>query len=200
MLNIAITGGIASGKSEASDYLKSLGYTVVDADQMAREITGPGGKAIPYIRDHFGDRFINEDGSLNRAAMRDLVFKNPAKLSLLEAGTTRVVLQDIEKIKAERSNAGDDIIFFDIPLLFEKNEQDNYDAVWVVTADRDIRIARMMQREGIDENMAELIMDAQDTEDKKIEAADYVIYNNGSIAELQRSVDDALAHFTKDYE
>ena len=197
MLNIAITGGIASGKSMTSDYLKSLGYTVVDADQMAREMTGPGGKAIPYIRDHFGDSFILEDGSLDRAAMRDLVFKNPSKLSLLEAGTTKAVLQDIEKIKAERASAGDEIIFYDIPLLFEKNEQDNYDVVWVVTADRDIRIARMMDREGIDEKMAELMMDAQDAEDSKIQAADYVIYNNGSIGELRRSVDDALSHYTK---
>lgn len=197
MLNIAITGGIASGKSMTSDYLRSLGYTVVDADQMAREMTGPGGKAIPYIRDHFGDEYISEDGSLNRAAMRDLVFKNPSKLSLLEAGTTKVVLQDIEKIKADRSLAGDEIIFYDIPLLFEKNEQDNYDAVWVVTADRDIRMSRMMEREGIDEKMAELMMDAQEAEDRKIEAADYVIYNNGSIGELERSVDDALSHYTK---
>lgn len=197
MLNIAITGGIASGKSMTSDYLRSLGYTVVDADQMAREMTGPGGKAIPYIRDHFGDEYISKDGSLNRAAMRDLVFKNPSKLSLLEVGTTKVVLQDIEKIKADRSLAGDEIIFYDIPLLFEKNEQDNYDAVWVVTADRDIRMSRMMEREGIDEKMAELMMDAQEAEDRKIEAADYVIYNNGSIGELERSVDDALSHYTK---
>jgi dephospho-CoA kinase len=200
MLNIAITGGIASGKTMASNYLKSLGYTVVDADEMAREITGPGGKAIPYIRDHFGDNYILEDGSLNRAAMRDLVFKNPAKLSLLEAGTTRVVLQDIEMIKKERERAGDEIVFYDIPLLFEKNEQDNYDAVWVVTADRNIRIARVMERDSIDEKMADLIMDAQEDEDKKIEAADYVIYNNGSLGELERSLDDALAHFTEDSE
>ena len=195
MINIAITGGIASGKSCISDYLKSLGYTVVDADEMAREITGPGGKAIPYILEHFGSEFVNEDGSLNRAAMRDLVFRDPSKLAILEEGTTNVVISDIEKIKKDRQAAGDKILFFDIPLLYEKNQEDNYDAVWVVTADREIRKERLAERDGLDEEMSELIMGAQEEDDKKIESADFVIYNNGSLNELHRSVDDALAHF-----
>ena len=195
MINIAITGGIASGKSMASEYLKNLGYTVIDADEMAREMTGPGGKAMPYIIEHFGREYINEDGSLNRIAMRDLVFNNPAKLSLLEAGTTNVVLADIEKIKKEREKAGDKVIFYDIPLLYEKNQQDKYDAVWVVTAERDIRKHRLVERDAMDDNMAELIMGAQEEEEKKIEDADFVIYNNGDLAELYRSIDDALDHY-----
>ena len=195
MINIAITGGIASGKSMTSEYLKNLGYTVIDADEMAREMTGPGGKAMPYIIEHFGREYINEDGSLNRTAMRDLVFNNPAKLSLLEAGTTNVVLADIEKIKKEREKAGDKVIFYDIPLLYEKNQQDKYDAVWVVTAERDIRKHRLVERDAMDDNMAELIMGAQEEEEKKIEDADFVIYNNGDLAELYRSIDDALDHY-----
>ena len=195
MINIAITGGIASGKSMASEYLKNLGYTVIDADEMAREMTGPGGKAMPYIIEHFGREYINEDGSLNRIAMRDLVFNNPAKLSLLEAGTTNVVLADIEKIKKEREKAGDKVIFYDIPLLYEKNQQDKYDAVWVVTAERDIRKHRLVERDAMDDNMAELIMGAQEEEEKKIEDADFVIYNNGDLSELYRSIDDALDHY-----
>ena len=195
MKNIALTGGIASGKTLTSDYLRMQGYTVIDADEMARDITGPGGKAMPYIAEHFGKEYINEDGSLNRAAMRDLVFKNPDKLSILEKGTTNVVLADIEAIKKDRESAGDEIIFYDIPLLYEKNQQDNYDAVWVVTADRDIRKQRLEERDGLDENMSDLIMDSQEDEDRKIESADFVIYNNGSVTELYRSIDDALDHF-----
>ena len=195
MIKIAITGGIASGKSEADSYLRSLGYTVIDADEMAREMTGPGGKAMPFIEDHFGSEYVNEDGSLNRAAMRDLVFKNPDKLMILEAGTTDVVLEDIEKIKKERDAAGDALIFFDIPLLFEKNQQSNYDAVWVISADSAIRKKRLMQREGMDEYMADLMMDAQESEDTKLAAADFAIYNNGDISELHRAIDDALLHY-----
>lgn len=196
MINIAITGGIASGKSTVTDYLKTLGYTVIDADEMAREITSAGGKAIPYIIEHFGSAYINEDGSLNRAAMRDLVFKNPEKLALLETGTTDVVITEIEQIKKERASAGDEILFFDIPLLYEKNQQDKYDSVWVVTADRQIRIQRLAERDGIDGKMAELIMDSQEEEEIKISSADFVIYNNGSITELYRAVADALDHYS----
>ena len=195
MKTIAITGGIAAGKSIATSYLKNLGYIVIDADEMSRAVTGPGGKAMPFIKEHFGAEYVNEDGSLNRAAMRDLVFKNPGKLMILEAGTTDVVLQDIEKIKEERAAAGDKLLFFDIPLLYEKNQQDKYDAVWVVTADRSIRKERLVARDGMDESMAELMMDSQDDENRKVEDANFVIYNNGSLSELYRSIDDALSHY-----
>lgn len=198
MLNIAITGGIASGKSLTTQYLRNHGYTVIDADEMAREITGPGGKAMPFIIDHFGPDYVNEDGSLNRAAMRDLVFKNPDKLAILEAGTTDVVIEDFEKIKSEREAAGDSIIFYDIPLLFEKNQEEKYDAVWVVTADREIRKKRIIERDGLDDHMADLMIDSQDNEDRKVEAADFAIYNNGDISELYRSIDDALSHYITD--
>ena len=99
MVNVAITGGIGSGKTEVTNYLISKGFTVIDADKMSREMTGAGGKAMPYILEHFGASFIMEDGSLDRAAMRDLVFKDPAKKKLLEEGTTKVVLADIEAIR-----------------------------------------------------------------------------------------------------
>ena len=107
MITIAITGGIGSGKTAVTDYLSKTGYTVVDADKMSREMTSAGGKAIPYIRKHFGPEYILEDGSLNRALMRDLVFKFPEKKKLLEEGTTKVVLEDIEAIKKERAESDD---------------------------------------------------------------------------------------------
>ena len=129
MINIAITGGIGSGKSTVTDYLIEKGYTVIDADAMSRAMTAAGGKAMPYIREHFGPDYINEDGSLNRVAMRDLVFRNPKYKAILEEGTTKVVLEDIEKIKAEKSKAGEKALFFDIPLLFETHQEDNYDLI-----------------------------------------------------------------------
>ena len=192
MITIAVTGGIGSGKTQVTNYLISKGFTVVDADKMSREMTSAGGKAIPYIREHFGPEFILEDGSLDRAKMRDLVFKDPRKKSILEEGTTKVVLEDIEAIKREREASNDKALFFDIPLLFETGSESDYDAVWVVTADYDIRKARVMARDGIDANIIDLIMDSQDGEEKKVERADYVIYNNGTLDELMESVDLAL--------
>ena len=189
MINVAITGGIGSGKTEVTNYLLSKGYTVIDADKMSREMTGSGGKAIPYIREHFGDSFILEDGSLNRAAMRDLVFRDPDKKKLLEDGTTKIVLEDIEAIKKERAACGDKVLFFDIPLLFETGTNVDYDAVLVVTADYEIRKSRVMERDGIDNTIIDLIMDSQEGEERKAAMADFIIFNNGTIEELHDAVD-----------
>lgn len=195
MITIAVTGGIGSGKTEVTNYLISKGYTVVDADRMSREMTSAGGKAIPYIREHFGPAFILEDGSLNRAAMRDLVFKDPSMKKILEEGTTKVVLEDIEAIKKEREASDDKALFFDIPLLFETGSEDDYDAVWVVTADYEIRKKRVMARDGIEPSIIDLIMDSQEGEEKKVQLADRVIYNNGSLDELREAVDSTLRSY-----
>ena len=195
MFTIAVTGGIGSGKTQVTNYLISKGFTVIDADKMSREMTAAGGKAMPYILEHFGPAFVNEDGSLNRVAMRDLVFKDPSKKELLEEGTTKVVLEDIEAIKKERAECGDTVLFFDIPLLFETGTQNDYDAVWVVTADYEIRKQRVMARDGIDAGIIDLIMDSQEGEEQKAAMADLVIYNNGTLEELRRNVDIALLPF-----
>ena len=192
MISIAITGGIGSGKSTVTDYLKSKGFTVVDADAMAREMTSAGGKAMPYIIEHFGLSFVNDDGSLDRGAMRDLVFKHPYQKKILEEGTTKVVLEDIAKIRKEREESGDSALFFDIPLLFETGSENDYDSVWVVTADYEIRKARVMARDGIDPSIIDLIMDTQEGENDKVRRADLVLYNNGSIEDLYGSIDSAI--------
>lgn len=195
MLSIAITGGIGSGKSTVTDYLTKLGYIVIDADKMAREITAPGGKAIPYIRENFGESYIAEDGSMDRAKMRDLIFKDYSKKKLLEEGTTKVVINDIAMIKAQSEKDGVKAMFFDIPLLFENNEQGNYDKVWVVTADHDIRRKRVMRRDGIQENIVDLIIGSQKEDDERTSQADDVIYNNGTIVELHRNIDELIEKY-----
>lgn len=195
MLTVAITGGIGSGKSTVTDYLLSRGFTVIDADKMSRELTSAGGRAIPYIREHFGDSFIAEDGSLDRVKMRDLVFRDPDARALLEAGTTQVVIEDINKIMEEKASHGDSVIFFDIPLLFEKHQEGNYDQIWVITADYNLRAERVMKRDNIEPSVIDLIMDTQEDENRKIAGADLVLYNNGTVEELLDSVDDALNYF-----
>ena len=195
MLSIAITGGIGSGKTCVTDIIRSHGFTVIDADAMSREMTSAGGKAIPYIREKFGPEFIMEDGSLNRAAMRDLIFRDPAKKALLEEGTTKVVLEDIETIRRQKEKAGEKALFFDIPLLFETGTEGEYDAVWVVSADYDVRARRIMERDGIDAGMIGLIMDSQEDEETKKSGADLVISNNGTMEELEQAVEDALMSY-----
>ena len=193
MITIAITGGIGAGKTTVTEHLISKGYTVIGADKMSREMTGPGGKAMPYILEHFGPDFINSDGSLNRGAMRDLVFQEPKYKAILEEGTTKVVLEDIEKIKQEKASSGEKALFFDIPLLFETHQEEKYDQVWVVTADYEIRKSRVMERDKIEPSIIDLIMDSQSEEERKVESADVVFKNNGTIEELTAEVDRVLA-------
>ena len=193
MITIAVTGGIGAGKSTVTDYLISKGYTVIDADKMSREMTGPGGKAMPYILEHFGPDFIKEDGSLDRGKMRDLVFQEPKYKAILEEGTTKVVLEDIEKIKEEKASEGEKALFFDIPLLFETHQEKNYDQVWVVTADLDLRKQRVMARDNIDPAIIDLIIGSQADENKKTSSADVILINNGTIEELLKEVDSVLS-------
>ena len=193
MITIAVTGGIGAGKSTVTDYLISKGYTVVDADKMSREMTGPGGKAMPYILEHFGPDFIKEDGSLDRGKMRDLVFQEPKYKAILEEGTTKVVLEDIEIIKEEKASEGEKALFFDIPLLFETHQEKNYDQVWVVTADLDLRKQRVMARDNIDPAIIDLIIGSQADENKKTSSADVILINNGTIEELLKEVDSVLS-------
>lgn len=192
MITIAITGGIGSGKSTVMDYLTEKGYTVIDADAMSRAMTAAGGKAMPYIREHFGPDYINADGSLNRVAMRDLVFRNPKYKAVLEEGTTKVVLEDIEKIKEEKRAAGEKAIFFDIPLLFETHQEDNYDLIWVVTADRELRKQRVIERDGTDPEIVDLMIGSQAEEDIRTAKASTVLDNNGSVDDLHAAIDRAL--------
>ena len=193
MKTIAITGGIGSGKTAVSNYLAQLGYTVVDADRMSREMTSAGGKAMPYILENFGPEFVAPDGSLDRAAMRDLVFKDPAKKKLLEEGTTKVVLEDIEKIRREREACGDKALFFDIPLLFESGSEKDCDAVWVVHADEETRILRVMARDGVGREQVLDRIKNQMSEEERCARADVVLDNSGSREELIEQVEKALA-------
>ncbi|MDD5823640.1 MAG: dephospho-CoA kinase [Firmicutes bacterium] len=192
MLRIAITGGIGSGKSAACSYLEELGYTVIYADKMARAITAAGGKAIPYIREHFGDEYICADGSMNRALIRELVYRDPEAKRILEEGTTKVVIQDIETIIKEGEEQGLKVMFFEIPLLFETNSQDDYDSCWVVHADLKTRIARVQARDGLSREQVELIIENQINDKKRLALADEIIYNNKGREEIKRQLEELL--------
>lgn len=193
MITIAITGGIGSGKSTVTDIILENGFRVIDADEMAREITGPHGKAIPYIREHFGDTFILPDGSMDRAKMRDLIFQNPEAKRVLEEGTTEIVKADIDAIRRETKTSDSKALFFDIPQLVEQGRQEDFDQVWVVTADINIRKARIMARDNVPKTLIDLIISSQAEEFELLEIADYIIYNNGTVQELRSKIQERLA-------
>lgn len=194
-MKIAVTGGIGSGKTVVTDYLSSKGYTVIDADQIAHQITAPGGKAIPYIRNHFGDDFIREDGSMDRDKMRERVYGNPDQLRLLEEGTTKAVIRVVEDRVRECRDRGDKVVFLAIPLLFETGSAGDYDAVWSVVADNNVRIRRVMERDRLTEEMVRKIMSRQVSDDVRRAGSSDIIDNSGTLAELHSQVDHLLQKY-----
>ena len=192
MLRIAITGGIGSGKTAITSYLEQKGYTIVDADVISREMTGPGGCAIERIIEVFGPDIASIDNGLNRAFVRDLVFGNAEYKLKFEAIVTKSVIEAVNRILKGYELSKKDVVFVAAPLLFEYDMQDDYDAVWVVVADENTRIKRVSERDGLDTDIITRIVDSQLSDDDKCALATDIIENNSTIDDLKAAVDKLL--------
>ena len=193
MVSIVITGGIGSGKSLVCSYLEKRGYQVIYADQISRSLTAVGGLAIPEIEACFGANFICPDGSMDRARMRELVYSNSSAKAKLESIVSYKTKEEINR-KLELSQ-DEEIVFVEIPLLYEMNSQDEYDFVWLVTADRGKRIERICSRDDFTREEALRIMNSQMPDEEKIALADETIYNNSSAEDLYKKVEELLAKY-----
>jgi dephospho-CoA kinase len=189
MIRIGLTGNIASGKSEVAKMLADRGATIIDADVLAREAVRPETQALKDIVKRWGKDILKRDGSLDRTALRQIVFADQSELDALNRivhpGVTR--LRDRE-IAAARDR-GDQIVVCVIPLLFERNLVDEFDAIVLVDAPRPIRLERLAATRGLEETDAMNMITAQMPAELKRARADYVIENNGSIDDLERDVD-----------
>ena len=193
---IGITGGIGSGKTTVSGYLRSLGYEVIDADGIARELADSE-DVLHEIRDMFGDSVLKEDGSLDRKRMAEIVFSDIRKKEMLEAIITdRVVARCAEIIQGYREDENaSGPVFLDAPLLFETGADRLVDEIWSVACDVEKRIERAKLR---DDSLAEDIearIAAQLPDDDRAEKADVVISNDGTVDELERSIDSLLEKY-----
>ena len=189
---IGLTGSIACGKSTVSRYLISLGFPVVDGDQISRELTAPGSPVLDEIRYNFGDRFINDNGNLNRRALGTLIFRDEHARSRLDAVMAphlkRVTLEKIAQHRAE----GADLCFLDMPLLFEKGYDSLCDSVWTVWLPEDIQLSRLMARDHLSEEEALNRIRSVMSSDEKASRADYVIDNSGPVRHMLTVVDRLL--------
>jgi len=188
MLTIALTGGIACGKSTVSAMLAQLGASIIDADQISRSLTAPGGLALPAIRQAFGDGVFHADGTLNRPALSAVVFSNAQAIQQLNAITHPLVQQQMEaQLETCRKN-GVQIVILDVPLLFEANMQHMGDLVACVTAPEDIQIARMKSRNGYSREEALSRIRNQMPVGEKAARSDVVIDTNVPLEQLERNV------------
>jgi dephospho-CoA kinase len=189
MILIGLTGNIASGKSEVARMLAEHGATIIDTDVLAREAVQPETQALRDIVKRWGKEIIAEDGSLDRAALRQIVFADQNELDALNRivhpGVTR--LRDREVAAARQR--GDEIVICVIPLLFERNLVEEFDAIVLVDAPRPLRLERLVSARGLDETEAMNMIAAQMPAELKRARADFVIENTGTLADLEREVD-----------
>ena len=184
---IGLTGGIGSGKSAAADLFGRLGATVVDTDAIAHELTGPAGGAMPAIRVAFGGAVIAADGRLERAAMRALVFSDPAAKAKLEA----ILHPLIRSLSAERcAAAAGPYAVLVVPLLVESGDYARrVRRVAVVDCTEETQVRRVMARSGLAPEEVRRIMSAQVSRPARLAAADDVIDNDGPLAALAPQVE-----------
>lgn len=192
MIWVGLTGGIASGKSEASRYLKSKGHPVVDADEIARRVVAPGSSGLKSIVETFGSTLMCADGTLNRAKMAEIVFADSNKLNQLEQIIHPLVKSEVQKEKKKFENQGSVVAFYDVPLLFEKKMENDFDCIVLVSCTAETQMARLKSRNQLSEEDANLRLKSQMPIQDKISKADHVIENEGTLLEFHHKIDDVV--------
>lgn len=186
MLNVALTGNIAAGKSTVAELFRHWGATIIDADELVREVQAPGSPVLAAIAKRFGAAVIQDDGSLDRAALRAKVMGNAAALAKLNALVHPAVQRRREALLDEAWKRGDRIVVNDIPLLFEALDPGQFDVVVLVDAPVPLRHARLRAMRGLSADEADQMLAAQMPSARKRKASDFVIDNEGDLTELTR--------------
>jgi dephospho-CoA kinase len=193
MVVVGLTGGIGSGKSTVAALLAARGAVVVDADLLAREAVAPGTRGLADVVARFGPAVLAPDGTLNRQALADLVFADPAALADLNAIVHPVVRAAIADRLAALDGGPAPLVVLEIPLLVESGRSYGASAVIVVDCPEEVAVRRLVEGRGMDEADARRRMAAQASRADRLAAADLVIDNSGSRDELEREVDRAWA-------
>lgn len=190
---IGITGSIASGKSVLTAYLLGLGFPVIDADAIARDLVHPGSDTLKEIADIFGEDMIQSDGNLDRDKLGKRVFTDEDARNRLN----EIMHPAIVRAMLDLSENFHGLVFYDVPLLFEqiddiKENGLDFDAIWLVDADEDVQLARLMARDNIDEAYAKEKIASQMPLEEKKKLATVIFDNSGDLMNLYNQVDDAL--------
>lgn len=184
--NVALTGGIASGKSTVSGMLSDMGAVIIDSDLLAREVVEPGTPSLAAITERFGPEIVGPDGRLDRAALGEVVFADPQARADLEAIVHPAIRARSEELVS--TAAEDSVIVHVIPLLFEKDMEADFDAVIVVDTATENQVARMRERDGLSDSAIESRLASQASRQERLAGADFVVDNNGPVEALRPQV------------
>jgi dephospho-CoA kinase len=191
VLRVGLTGGIGSGKSEVARRLVAHGAVLIDADLAAREVVVPGSGGLKRIVAAFGDDVLGPDGSLDRARLGEIVFKDPqlrAQLNAIVHPLVRQWMLAAERTAVQAADSPGPIIVHDVPLLAESRGKGGFDLVIVVDVPPELQVKRLVSQRGMTPDQAGARMNAQASREQRLEVADIVIDNSGSLADLDRRV------------
>ena len=190
MIKVAITGNIASGKSQVENILISLGFKVIDTDKINHDLLENNIEVKNKIIEMFGENVLTIEGNISREKLGRIVFSSPKKKQQLEEILHEKIFLKMEKFFEE--NRREKVIFVTVPLLFEAGWENNFDKIIFVTADKNLRLSRLIKRNGYNEEYAKIRINSQIEEDKKVEKADFVIYNNSDLKSLKNEVEKII--------
>lgn len=190
---IALTGGIASGKSTIAESLRLRGFTVIDADQASRLVVLPGTEGFQELLASFGPDILTASGEMDRAKMRDIIFKSPEKrIALEQIIHHRLAAVSEELLRREELFQRPRPWFYEASLIYERKRAGDFSRVWVAYCPRAMQIERVMARDHITLEAAETILAAQMPPEDKVKQADYVIHSDCDRRELELRIDQAL--------
>lgn len=190
---IGLTGNIATGKSEVGRFLARLGARVIDADKIAHEVMRPGGPAYEAVEQAFGGQILAPDGTVDRAKLGAIVFRDADALRRLERAVHPATKARVEELVAQ---ATEPVVVVEAIKLIEAGMHLRCDQLWVVTAPRRLQIQRLVAHRGMSEAEAALRVDAQPPQQRKAVLADRLFVNDGRLAELEENVKDAWQEIT----
>lgn len=180
---IGITGGIASGKSTVTEFLRQKGFQVVDADAVVHQLQKPGGRLYQVLVEHFGEKILLENGELNRPLLASLIFSNPEEQEWSKRTQGEIIREELAALRNQFAQT-EALFFMDIPLLFEHNYVSWFDETWLVYVNRDVQLERLMKRDQISKEAAESRLNSQWPLERKISLASHSLDNNGNQEQL----------------
>ncbi|BAQ23777.1 dephospho-CoA kinase [Streptococcus troglodytae] len=188
---IGITGGIASGKSTITAYLRQKGYQVIDADQVVHDLQTKGGKLYQALVNWLGTAVLNETGELNRPKLSQLIFSSSDNLAKSSQLQNTIIRQELENRRNQLAKT-EEIFFMDIPLLIEQDYMDWFDEIWLIAVSPEIQIKRLKQRNGYSQEEAQQRLASQMSLQAKKAYANQVIDNNKTVEDMKMQVDSQL--------
>lgn len=192
MRSVGLTGSLAAGKSEVADVWRAEGVAVISADELARRVVAPGSEGLREVVDAFGGGVLQDDGSLDRAVLRERVFDDPSERSRLEGILHPRIGRLREEWMRDREAEGAALVASEIPLLYETGLEDRFDEIVVVDASPEERLRRLVEVRGLDPEEAERMMASQMDPAEKRRRADHVIVNDGTLGDLREEARTVL--------